>query len=426
MESKLIQTYFKPDKKFETWKEIHKILESDVCVSSIFMVDKYWNCTIEIEASKIDTACSITPFLGIEASSLGKVHTSASPRHSNWPAFLGYGILLTGAIAYAFYEPTPIFPKPIKEHLRKALRSEKKSEIDDAQEHFRVAYEISKGKIDWMKRSGIGIRWATMLENLDRLEEAKKIYEIVYADLLAAKGLTEPERMRAVAVAHKLAVLSQDDQDIEAYLTWSVEEVLRITLPTDQNQENQQKIIMGEIELPEWASGAQVGPCLEALGDFYARKNHPKYSLPLYLQALSILLPPPPRRTQPTISDKCHAATLMNNIAHLLVPSSIQDATSWASRSLAVAETALAIDPSAQECLGVKLVAFQNLGTLAEMEGKRDKAREWFSGAKDLASMFGLESVVGRARDGLSRVGVGEDEQEKTIIIHQHDLVKKA
>lgn len=206
------------------------------------------------------------------------VHNSPLAQRSNYSGFIAVALGITGvAISYSVWRE-PIFPTSVKHPLRQALRAEQRGEIESADTAFKLAYQaamLEESKTDWLKRSGIGIRWGSMWEKLRELEKARKVYEKVYQDLRQAGHLTPPERMRAVAVAQRLAVLSSEEE--EAYLTWSVEEVLRLTLPSKTSHDHS-SIVMGELELPEWATGADVGPCLEALGDFYARKGQPQWA----------------------------------------------------------------------------------------------------------------------------------------------------
>lgn len=152
------------------------------------------------------------------------------------------------------------------------------------------------------------------------------------------------------------------------------------------------------------------------------------YAMPLYLQALSFLLPPPPRKTQPTIPARCHAATLMNNIAQLLsaqtsaspntpVSPHLQQASEWAIRALAVASTAEKLyadsgstptpgseEDEAAECRLVQVVARQNLGMLAEMAGDRQAARKHFALAEETSKAIGLRAGLVEAKKGMKRV----------------------
>lgn len=64
------------------------------------------------------------------------------------------------------------------------------------------------------------------------------------------------------------------------------------------------------------------------------------YAMPLYLQAISILIPPPPQIS--SAEDQCRAAQLMGNISELILrtrndPEAIVQAESWANKGLEVA-----------------------------------------------------------------------------------------
>jgi hypothetical protein len=72
-------------------------------------------------------------------------------------------------------------------------------------------------------------------------------------------------------------------------------------------------ILVGELGLPKWVTKTDLGGTLETLGNLYARKGNVEYAMPLYLQTISLLLPPPQVRTQePSTGDKCHAATIVS------------------------------------------------------------------------------------------------------------------
>lgn len=62
--------------------------------------------------------------------------------------------------------------------------------------------------------------------------------------------------------------------------------------------------------------------------------------MPLYLQAISILIPPPPHVTP--ADDQCRGAQLMGNISELILrrsmsPDAVVQAESWANKGLEVA-----------------------------------------------------------------------------------------
>lgn len=72
-------------------------------------------------------------------------------------------------------------------------------------------------------------------------------------------------------------------------------------------------MLVGELDLPPWVGKNDLGATLEALGNFYAGKRNVEYAMPLYLQSISLLLPPPKAdKPEPGSADKCHAATIVS------------------------------------------------------------------------------------------------------------------
>ncbi|KAK0566339.1 hypothetical protein OC844_000800 [Tilletia horrida] len=240
------------------------------------------------------------------------------------------------------------------------------------------------------------------------------------------------ERMRAVAIAQRLGDLALraevrdalvnagawGAEPAEEHLQWSVEELLRLVVPASgsaakmaaaggQGKDADGTAWLTELELPKWVTRTDVGASLEALGAFYASRNNIEYAVPLFLQALALLLPPSSplsasaggpvpeqtlasklaaggdRRAPPTTAERCHAGVLMNNLAQLFVQvpessplrragldsptSSASDSVgplgqglAWASRGLDVVQTAQAgcgWVNSARDGVGVSLVS---------------------------------------------------------------------
>ncbi|EGG13212.1 Hypothetical protein MELLADRAFT_58366 [Melampsora larici-populina 98AG31] len=353
-------------------------------------------------------------------------HTQIKPRNQ-LPKWIGLStiILSIGLISYTVF-PTSIheggFPKEIKKNLRFALLAEKNGELIQSKKFFKYAYELGRLEgIELMKLSGIGIRWGSMLESFDEIQEAKEVYLLVFKDLEDrisnenGNGIEGYLKMRMVSVAQKLAQISNDKKLIEKYLTWSVEELLKLSLPgigSNRSRENE-KIVLGEIELPEWVKGIELGSCLESLGDFYAQNGEPEYSLTLYLQALSILLPPKPRKKEPTVLERCHASILMNNISQLHLqrkPKMISQSKEWLKKALEL----IPIDDDDDEvnlnqeerfeCLKNRMVIEENLGSLEEMMGDLVKAKERFLVGKELAKELKVGSWIDRTDENLKRI----------------------
>ena len=206
---------------------------------------------------------------------------------------------------------------------------------------------------------------------LDALDEV--LQRGPYA-VASPKQRTPQERMRGVALAQKIADLAQHSDVVvppcpvasngrtidpaEGYLTWSVEEMLRLVREAaDVSVPSESAVLLSDLHLPPWVTTEDVGGSIEALGAFYAARGLAEYAVPLYIQAVGLLLPtasgdaPHTRRTPPTVAERCRAAILMNNISQVLAqgkpPSSeapvkpalimLDQAISWAMKGLDIA-----------------------------------------------------------------------------------------
>ncbi|PLW08754.1 hypothetical protein PCANC_21880 [Puccinia coronata f. sp. avenae] len=249
-------------------------------------------------------------------------------------------------------------------------RSIRKAEIA-----FRQAYEQAKqlvpsGTLDWFKASAIALRWADALERTARLSQAVQVYELVLDDLRRAlPSLTVPERVRTIQIAQKLAQLYPSlpltasrtertteaavDKKVEDWLTFCVHEILKIQRDTSNSPSTPSLYLQETIDspdqlllaLPAWLETVQFASCFEALGKFYARRAQIDLALPLYLQTLSLLLPPPAAGTTARVAsddERCQAATVMNNIGQLLFARSETEAPTGAEQLRANAVTWLA------------------------------------------------------------------------------------
>ncbi len=257
-----------------------------------------------------------------------------------------------------------------------------------------------------------------------------------------------------------------DSQDpAEKWLVWSVEELFRLVLPADvhasalaaaatpapsTDSKDSPKVSAGtlnsvqpptsislaDLDLPAWVTKLDLLSSIESLGTFYASKNLPEYAVPLYLQTLSILLPPSsPSTPSPTASERCKAGLVMNNLSQLLSGSNVKDATKWALKGLEVTDKTVQLAcfesaPQQQaaegkkgvevvqstqertqevrtECLGVKLTLLYNLGVLSDMAGDKCQARLYFQKAYALADKIGgptFSVAKNKAAESLARL----------------------
>ena len=96
--------------------------------------------------------------------------------------------------------------------------------------------------------------------------------------------LTNEERLRTVAVAFKLAELctNEEEVEVEKWLVWAVEEVLRLAGVQTKNGDSvggtarsdstSASVVLAELDLPSWMCRVDLGAPLAALGSVYARK----------------------------------------------------------------------------------------------------------------------------------------------------------
>ena len=143
-----------------------------------------------------------------------------------------------------------------------------------------------------LKLSGIAITLAEVLEASQNPNEAYETYSTALAQLRAAQthnSLSGRERMRAVALAHKLGEMAEvyqhGPEEAEHFLTFAVEEALRVVKDEGPNsgkgkeretEEGEVGTMLAELELPWWVRKVDVAAPLEALGRFYAQEGKPE------------------------------------------------------------------------------------------------------------------------------------------------------
>ncbi len=243
-----------------------------------------------------------------------------------------------------------------------------------------------------------------------RIELLNRAKQAPIQDAAEGKDDAKPFRFSLTGTA-------TSEDPAERWLVWSVEELFRLILPADVHAsalaaaaaapaasksapapkatlievEPPTSISLADLDLPAWVTKLDVLSSVEALGTFYAAKSVPEFAVPLYLQALSILLPPSTpsaNRSAPTASERCKAGLIMNNLSQLLSGSNIKDASKWALKGLEITDTTVQkagfeSQPSAGvevvqssqertnevrlECLGVKLTLLYNLGVLSDV-----------------------------------------------------------
>ncbi|GAA5911444.1 uncharacterized protein JCM6883_005759 [Sporobolomyces salmoneus] len=394
-------------------------------------------------------------------------------------AFLG--ISATSYGLYQFYSTFTVYPDsathPIRSKLRAAIRAESTGEYERASTFFQQAYDLcldlyrtepSKGDEGLIKLSGIAVRWGGMWESQGQLDKAIQVYDTGFqpiadhiSSVSASGGGPSYELVkRGAGIALKLgdlwtllgtsnpSLMREAQSEAERYYTWSVQELMRLSLSPEQkekvrqemeNQSNPQLPKEVEqskeseeekgLELPGWMGEVELVAAFERLGDLYSRQGKIELAQPLLQQAIATLYPPPKKgsndQTPPPISRRCHAATLMNNLSSSLVtapsPSAqaIEASSRWARQALNVSNSCKREAEKARgnskvviplrereevECELTAVVACYNLGKLAEMSKDTISAEQWFVRSEKLASQLGLRDAVLQARESLRRL----------------------
>ncbi|PWN43148.1 hypothetical protein IE81DRAFT_322661 [Ceraceosorus guamensis] len=386
---------------------------------------------------------------------------------------VGAGILATGYGLYEYYAMFQTWPKEIRGTLRSAVKLHRQGEARRAEIAYRSALALALkmeggelGKDANLKISGISIALGSLLEEHEQLVAAYDVYNDALARLRdeSTGANSGPERMRAVAIAQRLGDLASttevsahlaqqphlgvtqpsDAQDAaEAHLVWSVEELLRLSVPDDvrkgvlqaTSDEASAGVTLSELQLPAWVQPSELGASLEALATLYANRGRAEYAAPLYLQAISLLLPPPEQRKRnATAAERCRAAVMMSNLSLIFLQAAPKGAAGeegrsqgriWAEKGLSIVEKTNAMagwageKPKAKveggqdeervrqvraECASAETTLLFNLGFMSELASDPCQARKYFQRAYKRADDNGLREARSHAAEALSRL----------------------
>jgi len=174
------------------------------------------------------------------------------------------------------------------------------------------------------------------------------------------------------------------------------------------------------MRLPLWARNHDIAAPFEALGTFYSEHGKRSYALPLYLQAISILLPPLPLMTSAV--DRCRAAQLMAKVSETILASgtrveAIDQATSWAQKGLDVVITTRQSNKANAECELAYISMLFNVALMRRLSGEDAKSRELYETALKQCNARGLEEIAGFARREMQELDstVRSKSKDKTI-----------
>ncbi|KZT01242.1 uncharacterized protein LAESUDRAFT_664358 [Laetiporus sulphureus 93-53] len=355
-------------------------------------------------------------------------------------ALIALGVASTAFGIYKFYQMFTMWPKELRADLRAGIKAKYQGNYKLSEQYLRKAYDKALSlplsvfsPAPHLKLSGLAIALASVIEDDDRPQPAYEVYVDALARIQSAKeSLTGRERMRAVALASKLGEMAETYQlpvaEEERWLTWAVEELLHIVRDEGGNgtlavegmegkgeHEGQEKepVMLAELDLPPWVTKTDLGAPLEALGRFYSRGGNVEYAVPLYLQAISILVPPTSSKRSSTIEERCRGAQLMNNLAELAIrdePTATKrkQAEAWARQGLATIEKTKASARGDEEglmlCEEALAAVLFNLGSLLEMDGDVKQSKELYKQSLEQARNIKMREGVIEAQAALRRL----------------------
>ncbi|KAI0370552.1 hypothetical protein BV20DRAFT_281681 [Pilatotrama ljubarskyi] len=348
---------------------------------------------------------------------------------------MAVGVASTAYGVYQFYTTFTMWPPEVRSDLRAGVKAKHQGDHDLSARYLQRAWDTAQtlplsafSSEPHLKLSGIAVALAESLEATNRPQEAYDIYKTALMQLRAAKGLSGRERMRAVAIAHKLGemaeIYQQGPEETEQWLTFAVEEALRVVKDeasggkgkTESVEEPEGEVgaMLAELDLPWWVRKIDIAAPLEALGRFYAQEGKNDYAITLYLQAIGMLMQPPPNQKNASIEDRCRGAQLMNNLSDIMArgppPANLHYAESWARQAQGVIEKTRTLPGAQKEAESMELceqtlaAVLYNLGALLEMGGKHDEARQSFQDSLDQAKKIGMRAGAMEARSALRRL----------------------
>ncbi|KAH8829055.1 hypothetical protein DL96DRAFT_1026219 [Flagelloscypha sp. PMI_526] len=345
------------------------------------------------------------------------------------------GIIATGYGVYDTYLKPLSWPEEVKPDLRAGIKARQAGDFVTAESYFERAWMTAKNMppedfsgLPFLKISGIAVALAAIYEEDSNPEKAYDLYQAAFDYLqdpeLHAK-LSLVERLRAVGIASKLGEmagqLSKPLVEQEKWLVNAVNIVVKAFHEPNYEQPdpdpNASAEMLAELDFPLWMAKNDVGAPFEALAEFYAKIGQAELAMPLYLQAVSILIPPPDKEMPPTSDeDVCRGGQIMNNIAELVIrsdhsPERLHQASVWAQRGLAKIETAMKNNPpgSINTCELALTAALFNNGAIAEYQGEKDKAKDLYERSLEQAEKSKMDEGLLLAKASLDRMERGED-----------------
>lgn len=341
---------------------------------------------------------------------------------------IGLGFISTMIGVYEFYSSFAIWPEEVRSDLRAGVKAKQQGNFALSRRLLTQAYETALSlpsekfsPSPYLKLSGIAI---TLSEVLEEDGQPKKAYETYVNALEHLKQhwavLTGEERLRAISMGQKLGEIADTyqlgDEEEERWLTWSVEEVLKLAKddgsPRLGGESEDSHLVLSDLELPKWVRVTDIGAPLEALGAFYARTGKLTLAVPLYLHTISLLVPPVASPRKATKEELCQGAQLMSNLSELFMRSAptsaaLHQSEAWARQALSLLQKTQGNASQSDDirvCEEALAVVLFNLGSLREMNGDPKSARQKFEQSLEQSKNLRWQEGMTQARNAIRRL----------------------
>ncbi|KAI0066840.1 hypothetical protein BV25DRAFT_1795961 [Artomyces pyxidatus] len=343
-------------------------------------------------------------------------------------ALVGVGLAATVYGVYDFYGLLTMWPEEVRADLLPGIKAKHQGDLALSERYLKRAYDNALSlPIDtfspspYLKISALAITLSEVMEANDRPKYAYEVYTSSITHFQSNwSALDERERLRAVAIAHKLGEMADTyqlgEEEEERWLTWAVEEALRIAKAAHaakgkgKEESNDETVVLAELDLPKWVSVADIGAPIEALGAFYARTGKLEYAVPLYLQAISLLVPPMNSGKSASPEELCRGAQLMSNLSDLFMrgartTATLHQAEAWARQALSLIEKTRSKSGNGIDiCEQAFAVTLFNLGSIREARDDPVAAGDLFRRSLEQSNKIGMREGIAEARQAIRRV----------------------
>lgn len=247
---------------------------------------------------RIQSRASILPrhsLAGINRRSASNTSKGAiNSRSLSYLALFTFGAAASYA-SYLLYQSWTVWPAPLRNLLRPALRAQRQGDLAQAEQLFRQALQVSKqpdmiAQLDPFKISGIAIALGGVLEQQQRSTDALQVYDDAFKQVSKALNTNKRDHqlmMRAVALAQKVGRMATElpaeagyEQLAEKRMGWAVSRMLKAVAARRQEMSEEERT--GGLDLPEFITHTDLGASMEDLGLFYLARGNKEYVPPSF------------------------------------------------------------------------------------------------------------------------------------------------